>query len=116
MTLSKWLKANGMPPPLLPLVCGYAPLASDILGALQGGWGGGESPLSPGPPAMVAAGGDGGSAGAAGSAPEDKTAVVPTGVGPAAAGRGSNSKMAAANAARAARNSDLVNDADNTVR
>ncbi|CAN0198621.1 unnamed protein product, partial [Ectocarpus sp. 6 AP-2014] len=32
--LSRWLTANGMPPPLLPMVCGYSPLASNILDVL----------------------------------------------------------------------------------
>ncbi|CAM9646875.1 unnamed protein product [Pylaiella littoralis] len=33
--LSRWLKANGLPQFWLPVVCGYSPLASDILQVLQ---------------------------------------------------------------------------------
>eukprot|EP00904_Undaria_pinnatifida_P000080 jgi/Undpi1/10072/HiC_scaffold_28.g12526.m1 len=36
--LSRWLKANRLPPPMLPMVCGYAPLASEILKAIKERW------------------------------------------------------------------------------
>lgn len=38
MKLSRWLKDRGLPPPILPMVCGYAPLASNILGVIKIRW------------------------------------------------------------------------------
>lgn len=109
--LGKWLKANGMPPPLLPMVCGYAPLASDVLKALKGGWGDEKQPPLPKPPTTVVAGGDGKRASAAGPAPRDETAVAP-----AAPSKGSKAKVASAGASRAARNPGIVDDVDSPVR
>lgn len=93
--LSKWLKARGMPPPLLPVVCGYSPLASDILKALEGGWGGGKPPPN-NPDAVTAAAGGGGE---------------PAGEAPVAAARGT-SRIVAAGAAGAARREEIIDDAD----
>lgn len=93
VTLSKWLTANSMPPPLLPSVCGYAPLARDVLKALKSGWGD-EKPVPPRPPT-----------GAAGAR-----------AGAASHTLGADGKTAAADAARAARKPDPIDDADSPAR
>lgn len=38
MKLSKWLRENGFPPPMLPMVCGYAPLTENVLNILKQRW------------------------------------------------------------------------------
>ena len=110
VTLSKWLRANDMPPPLLPLVCGYAPLASNVLKALQGGWGEEKQPAA-NPPEVVVVG-SGERAGAAkDQALEDEAAVAT-----AAVGKGLRSKVSPADAAVAARNPDVMDDAGGPAR
>lgn len=106
--LSKWLKGNGMPPPLLPMVCGYTPLASDILQALQEGWGGKEPPAPPRPPAAVA-GGSGERAGEAGPALETEAAIKA-----AAARRRFRSRIAPASGPVSKQ--EVIDDADSPAR
>lgn len=38
MKLSKWLRENGFPPPMLPMVCGYAPLTENVLNTIKQRW------------------------------------------------------------------------------
>lgn len=87
-------------------MCGYAPLASDIVKALQRGWGD-EEPPPPKLPTTVAGGNDEG-AGAADPALEDGAAVEP-----AAPGMGSNSMIASADGVRSA---EVIDDADSPAR
>ncbi len=108
LDLSKWLKAQGMPPPLLPVVCGYSPLASDILKVLKGGWGGGDpTPKDP----DAAARGEGGRAGGAAAVAGSPAAREPP---PPAAGGGGGPKggVAAAGAAGVAQREEIIDDPD----
>lgn len=44
--LSKWLRDNEFPPPMLPMVCGYAPLAEDVLKIITQDWDAEHSPTA----------------------------------------------------------------------